>query len=344
VTPAVSDKTPRSVQSAQAGGQAEVQCGRGAGAAAHRAGTRQQLQQADAGYSGMGQAMSSLFDMLADDEDSEQQQQQQQPILQQQLGPHMLQQAHISGSHLAVGRQPFLLTGSPGVAAGRAPPPQAELQREPAASASPQQQQPNQVRQPLAELQLNQQAPAQARLAASQLLPHDRASASAIFGAAVQRSLRNTRSMPGTLSPTGAASTAAHLSLAAAVHRRGPAYHPLDDLQPPSQQGYSGSAWGALEHQPAQLQEPSQQLMTPPHQVRSVFGQPASAATGVDSSHGGSSVMAAGVRPRQAGRQQAGADWGTDNSRRGNHARRDLPDFSKFAFSTGVPLLPMVCT
>lgn len=322
VTPAFSDKTPR---------QSVGHTGAAAEAPAAEA---QQQQRAGRGsqrhvspvHRDVGQAMSSLFDMLVDDEDAElEQPQQQQP----QLQSHSISRP--------CSKQPFLPRGFPGASAAAAVCMPAALpvgQPVPSSSGKAeqleQQQKGGTVRKPLVQLQRRMDGlPAGAGPAVSR--PHDRASANALFGVAVQQSLRANSSSSSSLRPlnlrASLSSGAATFAAGAVARCRAPS-HP-DSLDPEvyQRQGFHGAAPGL---HTAQAQEASQQLRTPPHQAMPVF-------SGLDPlvSHRSSSRVSGASS--STGQQGGAAAWHAqgDNPLQGS---RVLPDFRAFAFNAGAPL------
>lgn len=323
VTPAFSDKNPRQ------------SVGHPAGAAAEAPAAEVQQQEAGRGsqrhvspvHRDMGQAMSSLFDMLADDEDAELEQPQQHQQQQPQVQSHSFSRP--------CPKQPFLprgFPGAPGAAAAVGMPASLPI-GQPAPSSSgkaeqlEQQQKGGAVRKPLVQLQHRMEGlPAGAGPAVSR--PHDRASANALFGVAVQQSLRANSS--SSLRPpnlrASLSSGAAALAAGAVAHSRAPS-HP-DSLDPEvyQRQGFHAAAPGL---HTAQAQEASQQLRTPPHQVMSVFA-------GLDPPVNHRSSSRVSGASASTGQQGGGAAWQAegDNQLKGSRA---LPDFRAFAFNAGAP-------
>jgi hypothetical protein len=138
----------------------------------------------------------------------------------------------------------------------------------------------------------------------------------------LQRPSQPPRSLGAVLHARSALSDAAAASL-------GPMHGPAGADPPPGRPQPSFT-------QP--LQQLSQQLMTPPHQIKPMFAEPAAGArwAASGSSHGNFAAAAAG-RMGQQGGQQLVADWAADNPGPGGqpHGARELPDLGRFAFNAG---------
>lgn len=281
-------------------------------------------QQEDAGAAGqVCYDMFSMFDLLADDDDVEQQQDHQQhnfsgseqlhgmPLQHQPQHSQLLRPAAAP----AAKQQPRLFSPSM------------------ADQALSSQQQQWRQRQPLAELLPVEHGDA---LAEAPALPTGKASARAHFGAAVQRSHKATSSLLSSLQRPSRPASQPPPSLKVL-----PPQTALADAAAASVGSVYGPASGdllPLRSQPSHsmpLPQPSQQLLTPPHQIKPMFAEPAAGARwGATGSSNGS---AAAGRLGQQGGQQPVADWAADNPGPGGqpHGGRELPDLGRFAFNAG---------
>lgn len=306
----------------------------------------------------VGQAMSSLFDMLADDDDDDlegggggglgggvggvdrQQQHDVQHREQVKLFGAAREQQELHQRLRQVDAAPSFTVA--GAAADTHSAPHAR-------------QQPLRVHQPLLEPLPNtswHQAPVVSQAAGRCVSqPTDRASASAVFGAAVQQSRRGTAGLVGgkhqqfgsssTLSlQTGLSSDTVYPAAAAAgatavhVEHEEASQQQQQHLSAPRAPVLRASAFGSL-LQPlggrggSGNQQQQQQLVTPPRQ-QSVFAgltQPGSTSNS---------------RSKQ-GRQQALSDWAASSTGSGSKAdaprnaapTKELPDFRRFAFNAG---------
>jgi hypothetical protein len=161
-------------------------------------------------------------------------------------------------------------------------------------------------------------------------------SASTVFGAAVHKSHQATRSLMSSLQ--------SHSRQLHSVERgiscdAVPEYEQTAAAAVASKLGVQGSSQARQKQLPAHdvSSTTAQPLLTPPHQIRPVFTKPVAA--GAAASNNGS---AASSRVAQQSRREVAARWSAGNAagpgRAGGQQPRvkELPDFSQFAFSTGM--------
>jgi hypothetical protein len=284
----------------------------------------------------VGQAMSSLFDMLADDEDADQQ-----DLAQEQEQHSSVQQQQYAAAQV---RSRHLPVSSSAASASDAFDNLGNMRTDPGTrntNSLQQLQQQQQSRSLLAERQVMHPGRGDTR----ESLPASASSSSTVFGAVVHRSHQATRSLMSSLQSHsrqlhsvgfGVSSEAAREQTAAVAVAGKPGLLDNPQAQHTQQQMMPAEGGSSMTTQP---------LLTPPHQIRPVFTK--SIAAGAAASNTGSAAssrVALQSRREVAARWSAGNAAGAGSYRAGSQQPRakELPDFSRFAFSTGV-LTKSVC-